>query len=278
MTYLDELASELGRVGIRGRLRARILAEAADHLAEGDVARFGEPRLIAQCFADELATAQSRRAAFRAFAALALAGAGFAAAWLLMTTAGDGADITSAEFLPLGIASAAGMLVCSQVAFAAGLLSLLRALRIRRDAAAPAASVALLLTRTRVALAFGAATTLSTALFALEYRAHLAGWYVLLVAAGGMLLTLPLAAAAATAARAGALRSAVPGAQGDVFDDLPVRLPRRPWALCLAVALLAGLAAAGPNDVAEGARNAVVEFVLVVGGFAVLGRRLGLRR
>ena len=81
---LDELDRELGRVGIGGRRRARILAEAADHLAEGDPERFGDPREIAQTFADELATAGVTRSAFRAFAALAAAGLGFAAAWLLV--------------------------------------------------------------------------------------------------------------------------------------------------------------------------------------------------
>jgi hypothetical protein len=62
-----------------------------------------------------------------------------------------------------------------------------------------------------------------------------------------------------------------------MFDDLPVALPRRPWLVCLglagALALL--LLAAGGLD--EGPRNAVAEPVLVVGGFAALGRRLGLR-
>jgi len=33
LTYLDQLSDELARVGIRGGQRARILAEAADHIA-----------------------------------------------------------------------------------------------------------------------------------------------------------------------------------------------------------------------------------------------------
>ena len=36
MTYLDELGRELSPVGIQGRLRNRILAEAADRLADSD--------------------------------------------------------------------------------------------------------------------------------------------------------------------------------------------------------------------------------------------------
>jgi hypothetical protein len=43
MTYLDRLGRELSAVGIHGRLRDRILAEAADHLTDGEVERFGEP-------------------------------------------------------------------------------------------------------------------------------------------------------------------------------------------------------------------------------------------
>ncbi len=278
MTYLDELSQELGRVGIRGSLRARVLAETADHLAEGDVARFGEPRLIAQRFADELATAQARRAAFRGFAVLAVAGAGFATAWLLTATAGGWPDIASGEVVVLGVLSALGMLVCPQVAFAAGLLAMLRALRLRPKASAPAAEVALLLARTRAALAFGIASTLSLALYAVEFRESLASWYSFATVTGAGLMTVPLVAVAVTATRATRLRSAVPGEAGDVFDDLPVALPRRPWGLCLCVAAFVGVLAllAGGGD--EGPRNAVLESLLVVVCFAALGRRLGLRR
>ena len=42
--------------------------------ATGAVEDFGEPALIAQRFADELATVESRRATFRGFAALAVGG------------------------------------------------------------------------------------------------------------------------------------------------------------------------------------------------------------
>ncbi len=274
---LGDLDRELGRVGIRGRRRARILAEAADHLAEGDPECFGDPREIAQTFADELATAGVTRSAFRAFAALAAAGIGFAAAWLLVVPAGGWTDLTAAPEVPLAVAAGVGMLVCSQVSLAAGLLAGLQALRIRRRRAAPAAEVALLLRRTVAALAFGAAATLSISLFALESRGQLAGWYVLGAGIGGVVLTVPLAFVAATIVPLARLRPAVPGAAGDVFDDLPVRLPRRPWLLCLGLAALAAFVTLGAADSAEGARNAVVEATLVVAGFAALGRRLGLR-
>src|SRR6476661_7909921 len=132
MTYLDELGRELSAVGIRGRLRSRILAEAADHLADSDPALFGDPAELARQFADELATDRSRRATVAALAALAGA-AGVSAA------AGGWGDIFSAEWAPLGVAAALGMLVFPQVSFAAGLLAALRVARRRHERRLPSA-------------------------------------------------------------------------------------------------------------------------------------------
>src|SRR5262249_38207347 len=149
--YLGRLGKELARVGIRGRARARILAEAADHLAEGDEAAFGDPRELAQLFADELATQATTRAAFLAFAALGAAGAAFAVGWIGMITRGTG-DITSAAFLPAGIVAAFALIACPQISFAAGLLAALRARRLRALRAAPAAELTVLARRTNTAL------------------------------------------------------------------------------------------------------------------------------
>ena len=276
MTYLDRLAAELDRVGIRGGARRRILAEAADHLSEGNEAEFGNPRELAQLFADELATKATTRAAFAAFAALGFAGAGFAAGWVLLVLKGT-ADITSASFLPAGLAAAFALIACPQISFAAGLLSLLRAHRLQKLRTAPAAELELLARRTKTALAFGAASLLAFAVYAVDYHTAFSRWHVVVVVAGAVLLTLPLAAAAVAGRGAGAVRSSVPGGSGDMFDDFPVRLPRRPWLLCvaLAAALAIALLAAGGLD--EGPRNAVAEVALVLGSFATLGRRLGLR-
>jgi hypothetical protein len=180
---------------------------------------------------------------------------------------------------PLGVAAAVGMLLCPQVSFAAGLLALLRAGRRRGERRLPAAEVALLLGRTRVALAFGALSLASVAVYAAEYRADFASWYVLAVAPAAVAFTTPLAAAALLTRHAAAVKSSVPGDAGDVFDDLPVELPRRPWLLLAATAgaaALATLVAGGVTN--EGPRNAIAEVVLVVAGFLALGRRLGLRR
>jgi hypothetical protein len=274
---LDELDRELGCVGITGARRERILAEAADHLADGDTEAFGDPRAIAQAFADELATAGATRSAFRAFAALAVAGLGFAAAWLLVPAAGGWTYLGAAPQPALAIAAAFGMIFCSQVALAAELLAGLQAWRLRGERAAPAAEVALLLRRTVTALAFGAAAMLAVSLFALESRGQLDRWYVVGAGIGGLALTVPLVAVAATLVALARLRPVTPGAAGDVFDDLPLQLPRRPWLLCLGLAAFAVAVTFAGGGLDEGPRNAVVETILVLGGFAILGRGLGLR-
>ncbi len=55
-SYLSDLRHELGAVGIRSRLRRRILAESEDHLRSDPdaLARFGEPHELANSFAAEL--------------------------------------------------------------------------------------------------------------------------------------------------------------------------------------------------------------------------------
>ena len=67
------LRDELARVGIRGGLADRIEAELDDHLACDPNADLGEPRVIAQRFADELRLPRTRRAAYLGFAGLAAA-------------------------------------------------------------------------------------------------------------------------------------------------------------------------------------------------------------
>jgi hypothetical protein len=158
--------------------------------------------------------------------------------------------------------------VFPQVAFVAGGLALLRAFRLR----GPAAEVALLLRRARIALAFGLLTLASLALYRYEFR--LAPWVAVIAA----ILVLPLAACAVLVRRASVVKSSVPGEPGDVFDDLPISLPRRRGLLLAATAAAAALAtlAAAPNQ--EGVRNGIAEAVFVLMGWLALGRRLGLRR
>jgi hypothetical protein len=273
VTYLDQLGDELARVGIHGQQRSRVVAEAADHIAEGGAADFGDPRELAQLFADELATQATTRASYLAFAVL---GAAFAAGWLQLVMHGA-ADITSAEFVPVGVMAAFALIACPQICFAAGLLMLLRTRRLRRLRVAPAAELALLTRQTRTALTFGAVTVLAFATYAIEYRMAFTRWDVLAAVIAVPVLSLPLAAAAEAGRRTAIVQSAAPGQAGDMFDDLPIRLPRRPRLVCFALAgaLAVLLFVAGGLD--EGPRNAVAEAVLVIGSFAALRRRLGLR-
>jgi hypothetical protein len=148
--YLRELEVELGEVGVRGLRRRRILAETADHLGESDdPARFGEPRLIAARFADELATNGARRTALFSFFALAPAGIGYA---LLLGLSRPGPDITSAKTLPLGLAAALVIALAPQISLAAGLLAIALAWRLRAAPVAPAAAISFLQRRAAVAL------------------------------------------------------------------------------------------------------------------------------
>lgn len=251
MSYLAELSRELGAVGIRGGLRRRILAEADDHLRSGgDAARFGAPREIAERFAAELAPSVSRRGAWTAFAALAVAGAAYAAAFLSIPR--PPAGIATGDGLAFAVAVAA-----PQLAFVAGVLAVLRALRRPGDAAVIGRRAAL-------GVLAGIAAVSSVALLT-------SPWY----AAPTLLL---LAAAPRTLAAA---RLAAPGAVvGDLRDDLGIRV--QPWRLArlLAAFLFLVVAAAGgvQGDPFDGMIRASFEALALLGGFWALGRAIGIRR
>ena len=281
MTYLDGLSAALGAVGIRGARRRRILAEVDDHLREsGDEAAFGAPALVAQGFADELATVGSRRAAVAAFVGLAPAGIAHAALFL---TNAPGPDITSARTLGAGVAAAAVMLLAAQVAFACAGLAVLRAWQLRGAAAAPAAEIRILRRRAGLALAAGAATLAAIPVYAYEYSAGLSSTWIAAAVASSAMAALPLAAAGHSVAATARLQPAVAGAAGDLTDDLEplVRHPPRglvtPWRLCLLFASAVALAALAGAGLDEGARNAIAEVAAICVAFAGLGRYLGLR-
>ena len=280
--YLDELAAELDSVGIRGAQRRRILAEVEDHLREsGEPGRFGNPAVIAARFADELATSGARRVAWGSFVALAPAGIAYA---ILLAFGAPWPDITAARSVPIGLVAAATMLLAPQVSFAAGLLALAGAWRLRLEVAAPASAITLLRRRAGVALAGGAMTLLAVIVVTFEFSAWISTWRIALTISIAVASLVPIAAGAFALRRTAALRPQTGGEAGDLFDDLgpvldrlPFELRGHPWSFCFlfaaAVAVLA-LLGGGPD---EGPRNAVAEFVAVCAGFAVLGRYLGLR-
>ena len=276
--YLDELGRELGAVGIRGRLRRRILAESEDHLRSDPDAleRFGSAQLVANRFAAELGTRASRRAAVGAFAALAFAGAVYGVAFVGASFAG----VPDPDTFPVAAVIAfAAIVLAPQVAFVAGALALVRTLR-RRDTVLPTAELRVINRRTGVAVASGLATMGGLALFAYELRAELAGWWVAYTLSGAAAAWVLLVLAAVPAGRASVLRPQVAGGAGDVFDDLG--LPRiDPWRFAGLVALGAGLlvwvAGAIQGDPLDAAVRGAVEGLACLGGFAVFGRYLGLR-
>ncbi|HLY48988.1 MAG TPA: hypothetical protein VKR21_07315 [Solirubrobacteraceae bacterium] len=283
MTYLETLAGELSAVGIRGRRRARILAEFADHLECDPSAELGDPSALAQQFADELGTALARRAAFMAFAGLALAGI-FVGVGFLTAQRQVFASVVRAGS-PLGELGAWLAVLGGQVAFVAGGLAGLRALRSRQAGVVARAAAVVLVRRAAVGIGAGAVTMIGFALTAVALIGHVASWWTTLTLAlsgAGMtalLLTTPALIAAAR------LRPVAAGSAGDLSEDLGPLMPRqlrgRPWAFALttatAVALVVALAGVVQADPFDGAARGLVDGLACLSGFGVLGRYLGLR-
>jgi len=286
LSYVDELAGELRRVGIRGRLERRILAEIADHLASDPAAALGPPDELARGFADELGTSRSRRAAFAAFGALTLAGVAYTIAFVAISVANVRIPLLDARSRPIADVAFATAVGAPQLAFVAGVLAALRAFRRRRDASLPAAEARVLVRRTGTALGAGLATMAAVAVVAYEYAPHLSAWlqstsYACAAIGGAALLAAAPAAVAATRVHVTAS-----GEPTDVFADLgplvPLQLRGRPWTFAAAVAAIVcvTITAAGilQSDPFDGAMRGVLDAVAVLAGFAVLGRFLGLRR
>jgi hypothetical protein len=277
MSWLERLDGELAERRVPRSTRRGILLELEDHVASNpeSVHRLGDPARLAQEFADDLAASESRRAALGAFLLLVPVGIAFAGCFLAAATFPT-PDIDTAQTLALALPAALTMVLAPQVALAAGLLALLGWSRTRGARELPAAEASRLCARATVGLVAGAATLASLGLYAFELRAGLPTWWTAAALAVSACVVVPVAGVVRIR-RLAHIRSTVPGDAGDVFDDLRVPGLRRPWLLCALVAVAAALAvgvAGGPD---EGVRNAVVELLAVTGGFALLGRRLGLR-
>ncbi len=295
--YVTRLSQALTDAGIRGERRARIVSEFEDHLASNPEADLGEPRQLATQFADELGSDLARRAALRAFGALAFAGILFAIAFV---TGGRGHSFAArgATSAIGGLASAVGQshpsvltwiamgvcLVAVQISVAAGLAGLLRAIRLRAQPVVATEEAVMLVRRAAVALGSGAVGVLALPLVAATLPGVSGSWEVLAyVATGAGLVSIAWAVPSVSAALR--LKPNVDGRAGDLIDDLdaivPLRLPASPWQL--AVLLAAGIAvvltAAGvvQSDPYDGALRGIADGLACLAGFAVLGRYLGLR-
>ena len=298
--YLMALARALEESGVEGRAADRVLAESRDHLLElaqeaGEqeaAAHFGDARALAQQVAAQLATTRTRAATYGSFGALALVGAGYLGVFAAVNLGGGWPDIFDGQLAALGVLAGIGTFVFPQVALVAGCLGLLRALRLRRAGALPAAELQVMRSRSAVALGAGWLTIVSWAIFAVDFRnaAPLASWVAPTVLAICGVLAIPLGAASAALVRS-AGPQAPPGPAGDVFDDLapvfrlrPLRpFPGHPWRFAFLFAACVGLIGFALGWTAEGDPGSGVvrggfEGLAVLMCFAALGRRLALRR
>ena len=241
----------------------------------------------------ELATSQTTRATFASFGALALTGLGYVLALGLVPAAGGWQDVTGGRVGLLGPALAIALVLLPQIAFAAGCLALLAALRVRRTSVVPDAELRLVRRRSSVALGAGAGTVLALAAFALDASGELAAWWAWATLAVCAVAALPLGAASAAVAHARYPVGAPEGRAGDLFDDFapvfrwtPLRrleLPEHPWRLallCAAGVFVLGLVGGwyAEGDPGSGLVRGMFEAVALLACFAVLGRTLGLRR
>jgi hypothetical protein len=286
VSYVEELARELAAAGIRGRRRARIVAEFSDHLACDPAASLGPPADVARRFADELGSAQARRAGLRAFAALAAAGVLFAAAFLAMQAEGLPVSRWGYSAEPLGALGPALIALGAQVAFVSGLLALVRTVRLRGDSVLARREATLIARRAMVGLLAGLACLVGLALVGGELRQHMPPWWQPLAFGAAGLGSCFLAAAAPTVITALRTRPLQGGPAGDLGDDLgalaPAVLRRRPWLLAVIIALGVGavIAFAGvlQDDPYDGMLRGLADACACLAGFAVLGPYLGLRR
>jgi hypothetical protein len=264
---IEELRRELTAVGIRGRQRDRILAEFADHLACNPDAELGDPQTLAAQFADELAIHSARRSALWTFGTLAIVAVAVGVPQLTLPTVPDIAGGSS--LLLVGPATLA-VVIGSQVAFAAGCLAALRALRLGGPQ-----DVTLVRRRVTVALAAGAVTAAGSAAYAVNFWSIVPNWWAVLAVVCASAAAVPLGATAFASARAGSLQVSQPEPVRGLSADLgPFG---RPWAIGAAAGLvmLAGTSIV-EGSLIEGVLRAGFEAVAFAACFVTFRRSLAL--
>jgi hypothetical protein len=243
------LREELARVGIRGRLADRIVAELDDHLACDPAADVGAPREIAQRFADELRLPRTRQATYLGFAGLVLA-AVLLAAFFASSSQPSGFAGRISPFAGLDIALGA------QVGFVAGVLALWGLLR--------GTAAAVVQRRVLVALLGGGIV--------------LAGEAVDVVAEQRWWALLALAPAPILAVSAVRLRLAVGLTPVRVAVSRGFTLAEAFWVGAAVVTLMVVGSALAEHSWLEGVDRGVIEAAVFALGFLGPGRYLGIRR
>jgi hypothetical protein len=255
-----DLSRELKRCGIDGRRKRRIVAELRDHLACDPNAEIGSPRLIAERFAAELGVAETRRATYAGFLALAVTA-------ILMGAAAAASSRTSPPG-PRGVVgalAALGIVVACQVAFVGGILALWLLVRSETE-------TRLIQRRMLVGLAAAAVAVACLGMQQLVLHGGESGWRRALVLVAIATAAPGLARAAVVLRRASMIASPAP--------QPVVSLPR--WfsvgtgvLVCLAITIASGYA---ERSAVEGLIRGAFEAVAFAGGFLLLGRYMGLRR
>jgi hypothetical protein len=264
---IEELRRELTAVGIRGRQRDRILAEFADHLACDPEAELGEPRTLATQFADELAIDSARHSALWTFGALAIVAFAVGVPQVTLPTV---PDIAAGRSLLLVGPATLAVVIGSQLAFAAGCLAALRALRLRGPQ-----DVTLVRRRVTVALAAGALTAAGSAAYAVNFWSIVPDWWAVLAVLCAIGAAVPLGVTAFASARSGSLQVSQPEPVRGLSADLGPFA--RPWAIGAAagLAVLAGTSIV-EGSLVEGALRAGFEAVAFAACFVTFRRYLGL--
>jgi hypothetical protein len=273
---LEELQRELSQVGIHGRRARRIVTEFDDHLASNPDADLGAPRAIARQFADELGTSLARRAAFRAFLCLAVAGGIFGASILRISALGGVGDVhMSAPIVAVLLAC----ILAGEISFVAGGSALLRAFWLRHQRVIAAGEATVLVRRAGIGLSTGAVTLAALPVISLSDH-HSFGELFAFVAAGTGLVAI--AAAVPAVLNAARVRPVNPGEVGDLFSDLGPFAPHGvgPWRFAVlfaaGVAVVIALGGVAGNDPFDGIARGLANGLACLACFAVLGRYLGL--
>jgi hypothetical protein len=297
--FVAELAAGLDSLGVGRADAARVLEEARDHLeqaaaagGEDPIRRFGDAATFARLVAAELATSRTRRATFTSFAVLALAGSVYVLAFALVPAAGGWPDLFGGRVAALGPILALPTILLPQIAFVAGCLALIRAVRLGASSVVGATELRLLRRRSNLALAATAGALAALAVYAVGFRGELAAWWTWSTVAACAVLATPLVLAARKVADSACPAAASVGEESDVFDDLaPVlgirplrslRLEEHPWRFALLSAAIVGAGGFGAGWYAEGdpgsglVRGGFEALALLI-CFAALGRTLGLR-